>query len=309
MRIVRRNPSLVGWPPRAAWIAVAVALALGGCKTLSNQGPISQSVATARQLTQQGVNAMERGDWKRAESLLARAVDLSKIDVDARRHYAEALWHRGAKAEALVQLEESRRLAPEDPSLAVRAGELHLAMGQINNASRMSDEALRLDPKCAAAWALRGRVASALGQPRPALAQYQRALGYAPEDHELPLLVAETYRQLNMPERALVTLQSLAESYPRGEEPQRVLYLEGLAMTALGRYDDAMRVLSAAAHREAPTPEILSQLAEAQLLSGRVAEAQFTLQQALALAPDHAPSRALAARMAPVSPAGATIVR
>ena len=31
------------------------------------------AVATARQLTQQGMNAMERGDWKRAESLLARA--------------------------------------------------------------------------------------------------------------------------------------------------------------------------------------------------------------------------------------------
>ena len=287
-----------------AWCAIAV-----GCRTLSNRGPVSQSVATCRQLTQQGTNAMDRGDWKRAESLLARAVQTSATDADARRNYAEALWHRGARQEALTQLEEARRLAGEDPGLAVRTGELYLALGRTADASQMVDEALRLDPKFAPAWALRGRVAGASGQTQAALANYQRALGYAPDDRDTTILVAEAYRQLNEPQRALAALESVADHYSPGEEPQQVLILEGLALGALGRSDDAARRLSQAARRDSPTPEILCRLAEAELLAGRAPEAQHALQHALALDPDHAASRSLAARLAMAPGAAPTITR
>jgi tetratricopeptide (TPR) repeat protein len=282
---------------RAIVPMVLCALA-GGCRSLSNRGPVSQSVATCRQLTQQGINAMERGDWKRAESLLSRAVQTSATDVDARRNYAETLWRRGATQDALVHLEEARRLAVEDPNLAVRTGELHLALGQVSTASQLAEEGLRLDPRLASAWALRGRVATANGQHRAALADYQRSLGYAPEDREVALLVAETYRQLNEPQRALLALQALADRYSPGEEPQQVLYLQGLALSALGRHDDAAQSLSLAARRDRPTAEILCRLAEAELFVGRYAVAQQALQQALAIDPQYAPSRALAARMA-----------
>jgi tetratricopeptide (TPR) repeat protein len=283
---------------KRAIVAMGLCALAGGCRSLANRGPVSQSVVDCRQLTQQGINAMERGDWKRAESLLARAVQTSAKDVEARRSYAETLWRRGATQDALVQLEEARRLAVEDPNLAVRTGELHLALGQTSMASRMADEALRLDPRLASAWALRGRVATANRQYRTALADYQRSLGYAPEDKEVALLVAETYRQLNEPQRALLALQALADRYPQGEEPQQILFLQGLAMSALGRHDDAAHSLSLAAHRERPTADILCRLAEAELAAGRYAVAQQTLQHALALDPQYAPTRALAARMA-----------
>jgi len=208
-----------------------------------------------------------------------------------------------------VQLDEARRLAGEDPSLSVRTGEVHLSLGQISDATRMADEALRIDPKFAPAWALRGRVASAVGQPQEALSNYQRALGYTPADHDLTILVAETYRELNEPQRALAALQSLADSYTPGEEPQKVLYLEGLALSAMRRYDDAVRILSRAASRDRPTPEILYRLAEAEMFVGRWADAQNSIQEALALAPDHAPSRALATRMAMAAPAAGTVIR
>jgi tetratricopeptide (TPR) repeat protein len=241
---------------------------------------------------------MDRGDWKRAEALLARAVEASCVDVDAKRQYAEALWHRGALDEALTQLEEARRLVDTDPSLAVRAGEVYQAIGQPGRAKAMADEALRLAPKFAPAWALHGSVAEAAGQPRQALANYQRALGYDPQNQVVAIQVAETYRQLNEPERALMTLQSVADRCPPGDEPQRVLYLQGLALVALGRHDDAARCLSHAATVDQPSPEILCALAEAQLLSGNVASAQSCVQQALALNPNHAASRALSTRMA-----------
>lgn len=259
---------------------------------------MSQSVVMSRQLTQQGTNAMERGDWHRAESLLERAVTTSAGDVDARRNYAETLWHRGAPQEALVQLEEARKLATADPSLTVRTGEVFLAMGQLGEAGRLADSALRLDPKFAPAWALRGRVASSAGNHRRALSDYQRSLGYAPDNYGVAILVAETYRQLNEPERALVALQAIADRFPPGDEPQQVLHLEGLALSALGRYDDAVRVLARASERERPTADLLYHLAEAELMTGQAGRAQRALEQALTLNPDHQAGRALAARIA-----------
>jgi tetratricopeptide (TPR) repeat protein len=291
-------------------LAIGLCVAACGCRTLGGRrGTTAESVAVCRQLTDQGISAMERGDWKRAESLFARAVETSAVDADARRHYAETLVHRGALGEARTQLEEARRLANTDPAIAVRLGEVDLALAQPQAAMGMANEALGLDPKFAPAWTLRGRVAGAAGQPRQALADFQRSLGYAPDNLDVPVLVAETYRQLNEPERALLTLQSVADNYPPGGEPQRVLYLAGLAQMALGRYDEAAASLSQAAERDRPTPAILCELAEAQLRSGNPTQAQASVQEALALDPNHAPSRALSARMAMAAPAAGAVAR
>ena len=249
---------------------------------------------------------MERGDWRRAESLLEQAVATNADDLDARRNYAEALWHRGARAEALAQLEEARKLVPCDPGLTVRTGEVYLEMGQINLATQMVDAALRVDPKFAPAWALRGRVTRATGHPREALADFQRSLGYTPGDYQVSLLVAETYRQLNEPEQAFVALQTLADRYPPGEAPQQVLHLEGLALSAQTRYEDAARVLAEATQRQGPNADLLCDLAQAELMAGRVPRAQYALQQALTLDPNHAASQALSLRIAT---AGQPLVR
>lgn len=306
MRVLSGNPQRfddatprvvrAGWHSSAMCLAVCCLLACG-CRTFSSREPVSKSVASGRQLTQQGANAMQRGDWKRAESVLARAVQVSPNEADAHRQYAETLWHRGDLQQALIQLQQARKLAGDDPSLAVRMGELHLAQGHVQEAGTSADEALRTDPKFAPGWALRGRVAAANGNKHQALTCYQRALGYNPDAREVDLLVAETYRDLNMPDRTLVTLQSLLDEYPRGEEPQQLLLMQGQALTAMGRYDDASRSLSHAARREHPTSDVYCALAEAEMLAGRTAPAQQALSQALALDANHANSRALAARM------------
>ena len=184
--------------------------------------------------------------WKSAPSTSTRDANI-----------AEALWHRQALSECLAQLEEARKLVETDPALAVRAGEVYAAAGQMQKAQSLADDALRLDPKHAAAWTLRGRVASATGQPRRALANYQRALGYEPDRQEIAILIAETYRQLNEPQRALVTLQAVSSKCAPGGEPQQVLYLEGMALTALGRYDEASQSLTQASRADRPSAEIL----------------------------------------------------
>jgi tetratricopeptide (TPR) repeat protein len=290
-RIVCRGAS------RLALLCCTFVAAACGCRSLSHQGPVPRSVATSRQLSQQGINAMEKGDWKRAESLLVRALQAHPADVEARRNYAEALWHRGAKEAAVGQIEEARRVAADDTGLAVRAGEMYLAMGQVEKAQQAAGDALDLDPKSAPAWSLRGQIFERTGHPRQALADYQRALGYVPGDTDLLLKLAETYRQVGMPSRALAALQTVIDTYPPGEEPQNLLYLQGLALIALGRYNDAVESLTVANQRGSPTAELLYRLGEAHLLAGRTTDAQAALQQALALEPAHPASRALAQRM------------
>jgi tetratricopeptide (TPR) repeat protein len=274
-----------------------LALLSAGCRLPGREGPVSPSVADCRRLSQQGVAALEQGKQPTAEALLAKAVAACPVDAEARRHYAESLWRRGAQQEAIAQIEEAVRLAGEDAALRTRLAEMHLASGQIELARQDADLALNLDPKLPSAWAIRGGAMRATGQPNEALADYLRAMSYAPNNRDVLLAVAELHRELNRPERAIQTLQTLADTYAPGEEPGQIHYLMGLAYVALGRYDDGVESISVAVACGKPTPEMLCQLGEAQLLAGRPLEAAGAARQALALQPQHQPSRNLLERV------------
>ena len=231
---------------------------------------------------------MERGDWARADDLLAQAVKVFPQDADARYHYAEVLWHRGDRAAALEQIDKALKLSPDDPKLLLHAAQLRIAMDQVGEAGALLERAIDADSKNPAVWALRGRLRRKAGELHEALADYHRALGYRPDDRETLLEVAELYRQLNQPQRALATLQTLGDTYPPGEEPPQVLYLTSLAYSALGRYVEAVDCLVLVRDRGAATSEALYRLADAQLKAGRDADARQTAAQLLALDPGNA---------------------
>jgi len=228
---------------------------------------------------------MERGQWDRAEQLLQEAVKACASDPDSRQNYAEALWQRGARSEAIKQIEEACRLAPDNPALHIRAAEMLLATNRVESAVRHTRRALDLDPRSPSSWAMRARIMQASGQLRDALASYHRALGYRPNDRTIQLEIAELYCQLEEPERALVFLQNVSESYSPGEEPQRLLYLEGLVYQRLGRHEEAIGCLSAAARRQPASPAIICRLGESLLAVGRRAEAAEAARESLRLDP------------------------
>jgi len=283
----------------ALWASLVVPLALfpSGCRLARMEALGSRSLATSRQFSQEGVTAMERDQWERAELLLSQAVRACPSNPDARRNYADALWHRGARQEAVGQLAEAIRRDPENAALHARLAELRLAMGDVAAALASAEKSADLDPKLAAAWAVRARIMRAKGQPQEALANYHRALACSPSDREVPLEIAEAYLQTGQPERALAALERLAEHYAPGEEPQSVLYWEGLSYLALHRYEDALASLGTAAEREPATPAILVRLAEAQMALGDRSAAASTAREALALDPKHQPSRELLDRV------------
>ena len=79
----------------------------------------------------------------------------------------------------------------------------------------------------------------------------------------------------------------MRERYPTQQEPQQVLLLEGLALQALDRPDEAVDVLTLAASREPASAEIFFRLGEAALLAGDPTAAQEAARVALQLAPGH----------------------
>jgi len=276
---------------------LAVALLMGGCRLPGWEGPVSRSLADCRRLSQQGMVALDRGEQEKAETLLAQAVNACPVDAEARRRYAEALWRRGAQKEALAQLEAAGRVTPDDATLWTRMAEMQLAAGELAPAGLSAQRALDLDPKLPGAWAVQAGVCRAAGKRQEALADYLRALGYTPGDRAMLREVAELYREMNQPERALQTLQNLAETYSPGEEPADCLYLTGLAYVALGRYDDGVESFSAAVTRGTPTAEMYCQLGQAQLLAGHPVEAACAARQALVLDSTHRASRDLLDRI------------
>jgi tetratricopeptide (TPR) repeat protein len=293
-----------------------------GCQWARLRDPVPASLAASRTLCGEGNRLIEEKQLEKGEQQLAEAVKVCPTDCDARRYYAEALWMRNARQEAVTQLEEGCRLSPEC-DLHVRLAEMYLEMGRLDDASRLVDQVLGKNLKMASAWRVRGQVFRGRGDQLlaagnadqahvaygHALNDLHRAAGYDPTDRRTMGETAALYRSLGNPQRALESMQSLAETYSPGEEPQQVLYLTGLDYMALQRFDDATTSLTSALKRDRPTPEMLYCLAQAQYHSGQSQAAAASLQQALVLDPQHLLSRQLLGQIEVAQQGGAAAWR
>jgi tetratricopeptide (TPR) repeat protein len=273
-------------------------VAMTGCTTFGRRSPVPEDVAACRELSRQGVAALEMGEWGQAEILLRQAMEASPDDSETRRYLAEALWRRGAADEALREIAAAVAMDGSDASLRVRSGEMLLAVGDTEQALAEAERAISIDLTLASAWALRGRVFWQLNRSERALADLQRALEYAPNRSDVLLDLAALYRQRGQPTRCLTTLHHLLDTYPPGEEPQLALLLEGIALSELGRPQQAVESLLAASERGPANAEVLYRLAQAQLASGDPVIAVTTAQQALALDGSHTQTRQLVAELA-----------
>jgi predicted Zn-dependent protease len=241
-----------------AWLLVSAGT---GCRLMHRRGPVPQEVADARKLCNEGLSAVDRQDLVRAESLLERAVKQCPTDVDARRHYADVLWRRGERMEAVRQIAGALRLSPGDIPLCVDGGRMYMELGLLDDADRLAADAVLGAPNSAAAWRLHGEVALARGRAEEALADFHRALAIDPDDREVLLETADVYRRLGRPQRALATLAVLGESYGPTQTPPEVFRLEGMAQEALDRPVDAMESYRQAAARGAPQGEMAERIA------------------------------------------------
>lgn len=241
-------------------VCAALAVAAGGCR-LVNRGPVSPELADARRLCNEGLSAADRDDLGRAEALLEQAVKQCPADVDARRHYADVLWRRGERKEAVGQLVAALEMSPSDPTLCIDAGRMYLELGLLDDAERLGGEAVRLAPRSADSWKLHGRVAMARGRFDAAVADFHRAQAIAGDDPELLADTARAYLALGRPRRVLATLSSLAEDAGSAGLSGDLLALEARAQEALGRSAEAAVAWRQAIAAGGAPPEAAERLA------------------------------------------------
>jgi tetratricopeptide (TPR) repeat protein len=240
------------------------------------------------------MDAVDAGNWQRAEEFFAKAVEVCPVDERVQSRYAEALWRRGSRQEAVEHMNEAVRLSGGDPVLVVRLGEMHLQTGELEQASHLAERVIQSGRQEANAYRLRGAVMDRQGKWHEALADYHRALSIQPHYPEVQMAIAEVYYRQDRPQRALSTLQGLAGSCPSGEEPAETLYWQGLACEALGRHEQAVFHLAQAEERGMQSADLFYNLAQARYMAGDPAAAELTVQRALEMEPTHPDAQRLA---------------
>jgi tetratricopeptide (TPR) repeat protein len=278
---------------RHAWCVVFILLLQAGCSTFGSRGPVSDQIVNSRELGRLGIEATHQGRWEAAESHFKQAIEINPDDFQTRRHYANALWQRGAKREAVGQMSAAARLSGGDPDILVELGHFHYEQGDLQLAEMQTSRAITARSQCVNAWALRGDIFFARGHSDQALSCYHRALACEDDCPQIRLRLAKIYQHQGRYQRALATTDVLCQSCAVGSVPADALFQRGLALKSLGRYDAAVDSLQQAHHIDRNSVEIVAALGEALWSAGRPANARLAAQQALALAPQHRASRSL----------------
>lgn len=251
-------------------------MALAGCRAVPfRSSDTKQSQALI--LHREGIAAYERQEYELAEKKFAEAVETDKNDLNSQRYYAETLWERGKKEESLRHLStlsqqegSSEEIAAVNRSIAEKL----LILGQPVTALRYAEKVIQLSPKRCEGWALRGNVYWQLGKTAEALADYHKAIHFAPENRDILWQLAILENQAGLYDRSLATWQYLGRLYPVNREPAEVLCGKGLACRKLRRYAEAAQWYESALRMKPEQVEIYSLLTEVYLESSNYESAR-----------------------------------
>ncbi len=260
--------ALFGW-------SLVLTLSLLGCRQLSfNIRKDDRSEVLA--LNREGIEAFERRQYDEAESKFLKAANQDKNDLTSRRYYAETLWLNG-KRDASLQLlmELSKSQGASDDILAVNrsAAEKLLVSDQPISALNYAEKVIRIAPKNADGWALRGDINRQLGKYDEAMDDYHRALHFAPDHQETLKDLATLENLTGRYESALATWQRLGRTYIGTEDPTDVICGKALACRYLKRYDESIRYYEKAIEQSPYEGEIYPLLAQVYVDQGDLVSA------------------------------------
>lgn len=252
-----------------------------GCRALRN-GRQTRALATARQLSLRGADALQQQKWNDAEMLFSEAIRHSQADERAQWGYAEVLWQQNQRAAASQHMSHAVEMSGGNPDLVVRLGQMYLEQDQLDQAIAQADTALKAQRTHAGAWALRGDALRQQEQLDEALDSYHRSLIYRADSPNVQIAIAQIYRQLGRPQRALATLDNLTDHLPEENVPPRTWLLRGQALADLGELNEAKRCWRHAALCANDTDsELLLELAKSQFDCQDLAEARLCLGRVL----------------------------
>lgn len=229
-------------------IVLIVLVSASGCRVW-RRPPVGEALAGARQLSLRGAESLQQEKWNDAETYFSEALKESGMDERAHWGYAETMWKKGDQVLATEHMEEAVRLSGGNPDLTVRLGQMQLEQGRLDEAAKQAASALGTNRRHPGAWALQGDVLVAWQQWDKALAAYHRALIYQPDFPAVQMAVAELYYRTDRSQRALATLDRLADEHPLERMPVRAQWLRAESLAQLGRTREAKQALANAEQR------------------------------------------------------------
>ncbi len=258
-----------------------------GCRALRASRQ-TREITAARQWSLRGTEALQQKKYGEAEALFSEAIRQSPADERAQSGYAEVLLQKGQVQAATEHMTSAVEISGGNPDLVVRLGQIHLEKGELASALGQADLALRNQRSHAGAWALKGDVLRQQNQLQEALDCYHRSLIYRSDSPQVQIALAEIYRQLGRPQRALATLNNLADHHSPEQVPPRAWLLKGQALADLGEDGEAKRCLRLATQYAGESQcGLLLELAAAQFECGDLAEARLCLGRVLRQEPSN----------------------
>jgi tetratricopeptide (TPR) repeat protein len=235
---------------------------------------------------QHAINLRAGGRPAEALPIIEECVAEVEGDIFARSVLAAAYLQRGDVDRALETYERTIELEPNDESLHLGLATVHMARGELDEAERAVADALAVEPQCAEAYVVHGRIVARRRDEPQALAHFQRAIamdpgGAGPSAHvEIGLLHLRARR-----------LDDAREAF---QAALAVDALHGGAHTGLanvlieeGKLDEAARALAVALRFDPIQPGALASLGSLASRRGEHDRAIALCERALEIAPGY----------------------
>ena len=197
--------------------------------------------------------------------------------------------------EAGKRLETALTLSPQSPYVRVAQARLLLANSQIDGARKQLDQALASDPAYAPAWSLLGDIEQQQQHPDRAEAAYSKALDADPAnfgDRLKRALLRIQAQQGDLAAQDVAELRKAAPNHPG------VFFAQGLLHLQKNELDAAKTAFEESVKGGDSFPFALFYLAAINAQQGNQTQAEVYAERFLAIIPDNAPGRNLAASLA-----------
>ncbi len=164
---------------------------------------------------QQGLIAVQAGEFAAAATLFGRAVQADPTNLEARQHLALAHVDAGQFDEARTAYEQLLALDPTSASAHFELAQLHAGLGRPLEAIRRLTRATDLAPDYKQAHYQLALLLDRSGRPGEALERYDRVLALDPSYAEAPTRRAGALAAAGRPAEALEILESRVAEVPR----------------------------------------------------------------------------------------------
>jgi tetratricopeptide (TPR) repeat protein len=235
-----------------------------------------------------GLTRQQLGYWNDSETLFRHELEVTENNDLAHNNLGAALLGKGQIDEAIRQYQEAIRLNPGYAEAHNNLGAALLGKGQTDEAIRQYQEALRLKPDYANAHSNLGIALARKGQIDEAIRQYQEAIRLKPDHVDAHNGLGVALDKKGQTDEAIRQLQEAIRLKPDHADAH---YNLGVACYQQGRADEAIRQFQKALRLKPDHAQAHNNLGVALGLKGQTDEAIRQFQEALRLQPDYADAR------------------